>query len=289
MRGHSRGRLTVERVIVTTLGAAAWVSAILLIVRLRGTTREYARLPVDSGPGSLIADAAARVTGSVCGALVAGVLVLGLGFRFVMSVLAATSPYSAQGRLTEADKVIGQVTVGGTLEIIGFVGLLGGFGGLLLYAILRRWLPDRSLSAGLLTACTGAALVAHPTDLLRPSSTDFQLLAPRWLAVVLIVGLVATFALLAAVLIDRWATTWPRPSLTFRGIASLLPLAPLFLAVTPGAIALLAVGFSAFVSPVFRRPGSLARFDRLARVGVRIGAGVGGAWLLLSAGEIVTG
>ena len=45
----------------------------------------------------------------------AGITVLGTGGRLAMRLLALTAGPAAQGRLTEADEVVGEITVGGTL------------------------------------------------------------------------------------------------------------------------------------------------------------------------------
>jgi len=52
------------------------------------------------------------------GGVVAGLLAAGAGGRLAMRLLAVTAGDAAQGRVTEADQVVGTTTVGGTL---GFV------------------------------------------------------------------------------------------------------------------------------------------------------------------------
>ncbi len=75
--------------------------------RVRPRSTRCARWPASSAP-----------------ACVAGFLVPGLGGRLFMRVLAATSGSGAQGRLTEADEVVGDITFDGSLGFVIFVGLV---------------------------------------------------------------------------------------------------------------------------------------------------------------------
>ena len=277
-----------DRYLVSVIGVAAWGGALWLIVGLRSTRRAAPTRDPGDGPGARLASATGRVAGMAAGGLVAGVLVLGFGGRLLMRVLAATSPDSAQGRLTEAEEVVGAITLGGTLELVLFVGVFGGVAGLVLYAVLRRWLPDRSLVAGLVTAGIGAGLLAVPSGLVDPENRDFTILDPVWLAVALCLGLIVTFALLGAVLMDRWAASWPTPDRSVAGIAGLLPFIPLLLlppvAVgTAGAIAWCAA------RPTSSAPGSRLRATDTVVRSVALAAGcAGGAWTLASASQILT-
>src|SRR5687768_14028322 len=54
-----------------------------------------------------------------CGAG-AGVLMAGAGGRLVMRLLAFTAPEAAQGRITEADEIVGQISMDGTTGFIIF-------------------------------------------------------------------------------------------------------------------------------------------------------------------------
>ena len=270
------------RVVVTALGAAGWLAALALIVGLRGTRRQtFARV---SGEPEVtrLARAAARVVGTIAGGLVAGVLVLGLGGRLMMRILASTSPAAVQGGLTEAEEVVGEVTVDGTVGLILFVGVLGGVVGVFLFALLRPWLPDRSLAAGAIAAAIAAGTVARLTGLLDPDSRDFSMLEPAWLATLLCVSLLVTYALLGAVLVDRFAASWPVPSRSIAGAAAVLPVVPLLL-VPP--LALVAVGAVAYRA---KAPGA-ANAGRAGRAVVALAALAGGAYALVGAVQIVTG
>ena len=78
----------------------------------------------------------------------AGVVAAGAGGRLVMRLLAVTAGDDAQGRITEAGQVVGQITAGGTVGFVVFTALFFGAatgGG---YLLVRRWLPAGRAGAG---------------------------------------------------------------------------------------------------------------------------------------------
>ena len=77
------------------------------------------------------------------GGVVGGLLAAGAGGRLAMRLLGATAGDRAQGRITEADEVVGEVTVGGTIGFIVFGGLFAGLVCAVIYLLLRKWLPRR--------------------------------------------------------------------------------------------------------------------------------------------------
>jgi hypothetical protein len=96
--------------------------------------------------------------------LIAGLVFLGLGSRLVMRASALLSPDST-GLLTENDNVVGEITLGGTLELVIFVGLFGGLLSGTLWVIMRDWLPLKAASritlAGLIAAMLGSSAVIN--------------------------------------------------------------------------------------------------------------------------------
>ena len=113
--------------------------------------------------------------------LAAGVLAAGAGGRLMMRLLGATSP-DVHGLTTQAGEVIGEISLGGTLAFLVFVGLPAGFlsGGL--YALVAPLLPSgraRGVALGVLLL----VLFATRIDPLQAESIDFLLLEPAWLAV----------------------------------------------------------------------------------------------------------
>ena len=103
---------------------------------------------------------------------------LGAGGRLMMRLLAATSLDSVQGRLTEAEENVGVVTVDGTIGFVLFVGLFGGLVSLGMFVLLRRWLPERSVTAGLFAAGIGSGIFGRSSGLVNPDNPDFVILSP---------------------------------------------------------------------------------------------------------------
>ncbi|HKY75242.1 MAG TPA: hypothetical protein VJS45_03815, partial [Acidimicrobiia bacterium] len=77
--------------------------------------------------------------------VIAGVLVIGAGGRLAMRLLAVTAGDAAQGRVTEADEIVGRISVDGTIGFILFNGIFGGIVFAGPYLILRRILPPGRL------------------------------------------------------------------------------------------------------------------------------------------------
>jgi hypothetical protein len=201
-----------------TIGcAAAMVAAAVLAVRLRHTRRTPSPLSGSEPFGERLAVTVSRTGGMLIGAYLAGVLTIGAGGRLMMRVLAATSSDDVQGLQTEADETIGEVSVGGSLFLIVGIGMGAAVVGLALFTMLRRWLPDRSLAAGLVGVAIGAGLLVRPVGLLTSANRDFTLVAPVALAVALCLATFVLFGATFGVLVDHLASRWPRPGGAPRG------------------------------------------------------------------------
>jgi hypothetical protein len=157
------------------------------------------------------------------GAVAGGLLVLGPGGRLVMRLLAATAGDPAQGRLTEAEEVVGVVTVDGTISLVLFVGLFGGvfLAGLLL--LLRKWLPPRRGGALVLGALF-AVVASTRLEPLRPDNPDFGLVGPTWLAVVTFLATGVLTVLTIAAVAGRASRFVPLVRLRPRALLAYLPL-----------------------------------------------------------------
>lgn len=257
------------------------VTALVLVVVLRGTERTPTPATRDMPVGERLAITLGRTSGMLAGAIIAAILTIGAGGRLMMRVMAITSP-DAQGMLTDAEEVVGEVTLGGTIVLVVFIGLFAAVIGLGIFALLRRWLPDRSLVAGLAGAAIGAGLLVRASGLIDQDNPDFAILSPRALAVAMAVGMIVLFGLTFGVLVDRFAPRWPRPARSVKGVASLLPLLILLPAAAVALPAVLAiVAATAVPAP------DLRRFDRVGRVLAGGLAFVGGAATLLAAGEVL--
>lgn len=188
-------------IIVVILGLICVVFALFVSWTSRQLSlRSPAPVDDDSEWRVRIHAASMTVGAAVAAGAVSGVLVLGLVGRLVMRILAATSS-DAQGLLTSADETIGQITSGGTIAFLIFVGLGGGIFSAMGFLIVRPWLPAKVGKAGLLFAVLVIGTLGVG-DAFSPDNADFDILTPRWLAVVLVVGtgflFGTTFAALAA-------------------------------------------------------------------------------------------
>ena len=274
-----------------TLGcAAAMIVATVLVVRMRDTRRTPSPLAGNEPFGERLAITVGRTGGMLVGAYLAGVLTIGAGARLMMRVLAATSSDDVQGQLTEADEVIGNVSFGGSMFLITIVGIGAAVVGLALYATLRRWLPDRSLAAGLIGVAIGAGLLVRPAGLLTADNRDFTLVAPVALAVAFCLAMLALFGATFGVLVDRLAPRWPRPGWSLRGVGALVPFAmllsapPIFVASVIGVLA----GTAAPTLRPAAPPATLQRTStRFGRVVVVTLGGLGSLSIVVAAGQVL--
>lgn len=190
----------------------------------------------------------------VIAAVAAGLLVIGPGGRLVMRLLAVTAGDDAQGRVTEAEEIVGRITVGGTISFVVFVGL---FGGILLTGLwggLRKWLPSGRAGA-LVVGLVFAVTFATRLDPLRPDNRDFRIVGPGWLSVASMLLLGALSVLTIAAVAGRVSRRLPLLDKRPGAVAAYAPL--LFLVPFAGALPVIVVGAAAGVAllgrPWFRR------------------------------------
>jgi hypothetical protein len=144
----------------------------------------------------------------------AGLLAAGAGGRIVMRVLAITSPDTAEGQLTEAEATIGDITFAGTLGLLGFTSLFLGVLTGVLYVLLCRWLPTGRLG-GLIFGGLLLVLAGTRVEPLRAGNFDFNLVGPRWLAVLCFTGIILFHGMVVAAIAGRLSharplsTPWP--------------------------------------------------------------------------------
>lgn len=279
-----------------TIGcAAAMIAAAVLAVRLRHTRRTPSPLSGREPFGERLAVTVGRAGGMLIGAFLSGVLTIGAGGRLMMRVLAATSSDDVQGLRTEADEIVGHVSVGGSVFLIVIVGIGAAVVGLALFSVLRRWLPDRSLAAGLVGVAIGAGLLVRPVGLLTSANSDFTLVAPVALAVAFCLATLVLFGATFGVLVDRLAPRWPRPGWNPRGVVSVLPFAvllsapPLFVATVIGVL-------TGTVAPRLRSPVARDHYvlpdvegaaTRLGRILVMALGGLGSLSIVVAAGQVL--
>jgi hypothetical protein len=171
---------------------------------------------------------------ALVGGFWAGALVTGPFVRLIMRLLAVTAGDDAQGRLTEAEEVVGSIDVGGTIGLIVFGGILPGLLSGAIYVVFRRWLPSGRLG-GVVFGALHLVIAATRIDPLRPDNPDFDLLGPGWLAVAAF-GLAAVVHGMAVVAIaNRYSHHFPPPASTRAERArAFVPLGVAALALTPG-------------------------------------------------------
>jgi hypothetical protein len=279
-----------------TIGClAAMVAAAVLAVRLRHTRRTPSPLSGSEPFGERLAVTVSRASGMLIGAYLAGLLTVGAGGRLLMRVLAATSSDDVQGLRTEADEVIGEASVGGSVFLILVVGIGAGVVGLALFSTLRRWLPDQSLAAGSVGVAIGAGLLVRPVGLLASTNRDFTLVTPVALAVALCLAMFVLFGATFGVLVDHLAPRWPRPGWSLRGVVSVLPFAVL-LPVPPLLVATVIGVLAGTVAPTLRsrvtrdhslRPDGERPHARLGRTMVMALGGVGSLSIVVAAGQVL--
>ena len=174
----------------------------------------------------------------------AGIVVGGLGGRLVMLVIAQLNR-DAFGQLTEAEAVIGEFTLSGTLGLITFGGLGAGLVAGVLWVILSPWLPwtggRRWLAAMPIALALGAFILVESTNL------DFTLVGPTWLILVLLFALVALAGAATAWLDEALERRLPRVSPAVRWPLGLYAVIALL------GVPALALTASAFLSEAYSR------------------------------------
>jgi hypothetical protein len=170
---------------------------------------------------------------ALVGGFWAGALVTGPAVRIIMRLLAVTAGDAAQGRITEADEVVGKINLDGTIGLYLFGGILPALlsGGI--YLVVRRWLPSGFL-CGVTFGALHLVFAATRIDPLRPGNPDFDLVGPGWLSVVTF-GLAAIFHGMAVVAIaNRYSHAIPAHASGRAGrLRAILPVIPPALLLVP--------------------------------------------------------
>lgn len=272
--------------VVTVLGLAAAALAGWFSWRWR-------RLPTTPTPverfdsmRAAAKDAVIVVAAMLAAAMVAGFLVPGLVGRLLMRVLGATSGDGAQGRLTEADEVVGEITFGGSLGFVLFVGLGFPIAASFLHLVVRRILPTTAWASGLVFGAILLAVVGV-TDPLSPDNVDFRILRPLPLAIALVVVTALLFGTTFAALASRFEQVlraeprcWHR-RLPYLALVWLL--IPLFAVLAVSYIGVSTVSRGRIGELLDRRGGRLA-----GRILVAAGTCVATVVVLIAAGRILT-
>ncbi len=147
-----------------------------------------ARSLVEPPPASL-AELVRHIAGVGIAGVVTGLVVGGLGGRLFMRVSGALAPDFAQGVSTEAGNRVGEITLGGTLGLVLFIGIAAGITGAVLYAVFRPWLAWAGRFRGVAFGVVLFAVGSATSDLLNPDNPDFFIVGNKPLNVAMIVAL----------------------------------------------------------------------------------------------------
>jgi hypothetical protein len=193
-------------------------------------------VPADRPPVSLVVRRYLwYLTLAISAGVGAGILAAGAGGRLAMRLLAVTAGPTAQGRITEADQVVGRISAEGTLGFIVFTGLFFGAASGAAYLLLRRWLPG-GRTGGVAFGALLLVLAGTRLEPLRPGNPDFDLVGPGWVSVAAFATLVLFHGMLLAALAGRLSRAVPLLALTPRAVIAHVPLLLLAL----GSVALVA-------------------------------------------------
>jgi hypothetical protein len=143
--------------------------------------------------------------GGLAGAI-AGVVVLGVGGRFVMFVSRLLHP-EALGRTTASGARVGEFTVEGTIELVVFGGLLSGLLAGVVWVLVREWIPKNRALVGLGAVAIGGSF------LIESENIDFFILPNPRIDIVLLLGLLFLFGVVlywVDELLDSKMPTQPR-------------------------------------------------------------------------------
>jgi hypothetical protein len=219
------------------MGDGMGLMAVLLVVLVAGVvlTWWWGRVPYQpwepepgsdrrTAPPSAGAVAVRYLRGAavgLTGGFWAGLLVTGPAVRLAMRLLAVTGGDDAQGRITEADELVGTISLDGTIGLVLFGGVLPGLLSGAIYVVLRRLLPGGSLG-GLAFGALHLLVAATRIDPLRPGNPDFDLVGPGWLSVT-VFGLAAVVhGMAVAAFVNRYSHALP-PGATAAGDLAVAP------------------------------------------------------------------
>jgi hypothetical protein len=150
--------------------------------------------------------------------LMTGIAVGGVGGRLFMRIAGAAAPRVAQGSGTEAGFTVGEVSVGGTIALVVFIGIFVGVVGAALFVASMPWLAWAGRWRGFLVGVVLFAAGSATSDVMNPDNFDFRILRNG----PLLVGLILALFLAFGVVIDRLfvvlGRSVPQPGGHWRGV-----------------------------------------------------------------------
>lgn len=139
--------------------------------------------------------------------IMTGILIGGVTSRLAMRAIAATSDPRLDGVLTSDSEPVGEITLGGTIGLVMFVGVFGGVVLGLGYLVLRGLLPSdlrlRAACWAVVVWCVGGATMFDSADF------DFRTLEPGWLSVLMFSAIFLAAGWVVAAGIEVALRSWP--------------------------------------------------------------------------------
>lgn len=199
-----------------------------------------------------------------------GALVTGPAMRLIMRLLAVTAGPEAQGKITEAEQAVGTISVGGTIGLYLFGGILPALASGAAYIVFRRLLPAGRW-AGPAFGALHLAVLATRLDPLRADNPDFDLVGPGWLSA-LTFGLASIAHGMAVVaLANRYSQAFPPEGADRRTkMRVVAPLVPAALLLLPGFFLLLPLAVGLVITLVLSQVPPVVAAVR-SRAAVRAG------------------
>jgi hypothetical protein len=280
-----------SNVLLVTVCTMAVCLAVVMAWQWRRLPIIAPRDPQKPGAAASALDAVRVVASVMAAGVVAGVLVVGLGGRLVMRVLAATSGDLVQGAETDAGEAVGEITFGGTLGFVVFAGIFVPVATALMFVPVRRLFPAQAWMAGLVVGVLllGSIGVSDP---LSPENSDFAILRPRWLAVSLVGATALLYGLTFAALVSWFDATmvWPNELRSRAPLRHKAAYAALILLVFPvfGIAAAIYVVVRALSQGRIRAALSRAPLPTLGRIVLALGTLAVGAEVVFAARDILT-
>jgi len=196
---------------------------------------------------------------ALVGGFWAGALVTGPAVRLIMRLLAATAGDGAQGMTTEAEEVVGDIDLDGTIGLYVFGGILPGLLSGVLYLVFRRWLPGGRLG-GVAFGALHLVVAATRVDPLRPGNPDFDIVRPGWLSVATFASAAILHGMAVVAIANRYSTRLPpQPATRLGRLRAVAPLVLPALMLVPGAFLLIPLTIGLAVTLVGSRVGPLVR------------------------------
>ena len=258
------------------LGCGVLVAvAVVLAWRWRGHVLSLPAwaAPVDGGRARPVRALAWLGAVALLTGLLVGVLVVGPAGRLAMRLLAATSP-EAQGRLTEADQVVGQITLSGTLAFFIFVGVPFGLAVGVAYALAAFILP-RGLAGGAVFGVASLVVFGSTLDPLRSDNPDFDIVGPGWLSVTAFAVMAVLTGVLTAPIAGRFGAALAYPKAWWAvWMVPVGVVAVAVLATVPVALVAALAGALVFVSALSVSARSRERYWRRGRTAIQAALGV---------------